>query len=144
LPVEPIPTVNPENEPKLESPLAEPESGGNARRRGGRRSRNGRERTASEPVEAVMTSAEAPSASAPEPLGQPVDTAPAEKAESKPRRGGRRPRQADAAKETVSVNVPDVAVAVVDTKVESEAKPARAKRPARPRKPKAGTETPEN
>ena len=40
LTTEPVAAVNPENEPKMESPASEPETSGNARRRGGRRSRN--------------------------------------------------------------------------------------------------------
>ncbi|MBU1365563.1 MAG: NYN domain-containing protein [Gammaproteobacteria bacterium] len=87
-----IATVNPENGPKTESP-AESETSGNARRRGGRRSRNGRERPASEPAVAVadvVPVSAAPSSPSPAAVSE---AAPAEKAESKPRRGARRARK---------------------------------------------------
>ena len=92
VPAEAIATVNPENGPKTETP-AESETAGNARRRGGRRSRNGRERPASEP--AVIVSDVLPVSAEP---GSPSpaaasEAAPAEKTESKPRRGARRPRK---------------------------------------------------
>ena len=146
LPVEPVATVNPENEPKMESPAAEPETSGNARRRGGRRSRGGRERTVSEPVEAVAEAA--PISSLAESPSQPVtsDAAPAEKADSKPRRGGRRPRKADAAKDAAvpAADAPVVVAVTTAPSVEGEAKPAKAKRPSRPRKAKVVAETSES
>ncbi|UCV20319.1 NYN domain-containing protein [Ferribacterium limneticum] len=146
LPVEPIPTVNPENEPKMESPVAEPETAGNARRRGGRRSRNGRERTVSEPVEPVFdaTPVNSPAESQPQPVAS--EAAPAEKTESKPRRGTRRPRKTDAAKDAAApvAESPVVVTVATAASAEGEAKPAKAKRPSRPRKAKVATETPES
>jgi uncharacterized protein (TIGR00288 family) len=147
--VEPIPTVNPENEPKMESPATESETAGNARRRGGRRSRNVRERTVSEPVELVSAMPEvSPASAAPESQPQPVasDGALAEKADSKQRRGGRRPRKTDVAKDAAApVAEPPVVVAVTTAaSAEGEAKPAKAKRPSRPRKAKVAVDTSES
>ncbi|MFZ2972672.1 MAG: NYN domain-containing protein [Ferribacterium limneticum] len=139
-------TVNPENEPKMESPAAEPETAGNARRRGGRRSRNGRERTMSEPVEPAFDAT--PVSSLAESQPQPVasEAAPAEKTESKPRRGTRRPRKTDAAKDAAApvAESPVVVTVATAASAEGEAKPAKAKRPSRPRKAKVATETPES
>jgi uncharacterized protein (TIGR00288 family) len=139
-------TVNPENEPKMESPAAELETAGNARRRGGRRSRNGRERTMSEPVEPVFdaTLVSSPAESQPQPVAS--EPAPAEKTESKPRRGTRRPRKTDAAKDAAPpvAESPVVVTVATAASAEGEAKPAKAKRPSRPRKAKVATETPES
>ena len=149
LPVEPVAAVNPENEPKMESPASEPETSGNARRRGGRRSRNSREHTVSEPAEVASAEPEASasgSAAESQPLPVTNDAVPAEQTESKPRRGGRRPRKTDAAKESAApLAEPPVAVAATPAaSAEGEAKPAKAKRPSRPRKAKVAPETPES
>jgi uncharacterized protein (TIGR00288 family) len=152
LPVAQNVTVNPENEPKIESRPSEPETSGNSRRRGGRRSRGGKERTANEPVEMVALAPEVlPTASPAESAPQSAvsEAAPEEKAESKPRRGGRRPRKAEAEKESTPVieapvaPVASAAVAVgpVD---EGKTKAAKAKRPSRPRKAKVAAEAAEN
>lgn len=137
-----ISTVNPENQPKMESPAGEPETSGNARRRGGRRSRNGRERSVSEPVEPAAEAA--PVESQPQPAIS--ESALTEKAESKPRRGARRPRKADAVKDAAVpvVESPVVVAVTTASSVEGEAKPAKAKRPSRPRKAKVVAETPES
>ncbi|MDP2883115.1 MAG: NYN domain-containing protein [Azonexus sp.] len=146
LPVKPIPTVNPENEPKMESPANEPETAGNARRRGGRRSRNGRERTVSEPVEPAFdaTPVSLLAESQPQPVAS--EAAPAEKTESQPRRGTRRPRKTDAAKDAAAPVAESPVVVAVTTaaSAEGEAKPAKARRPSRPRKAKVVAETPES
>lgn len=149
LPVDPILTVNPENEPKMESPAAEPEVSGNARRRGGRRSRGGKDRAVSEPVEPAFSAPEVlPVSAASDSHSQPAvaDAVPAEKAESKPRRGGRRPRKTDAMKESAAPVAESPVVVVVSsaTGVEGEAKPAKAKRPSRPRKAKVAAEPSES
>ena len=135
-------TVNPENQPKMESPAGEPETSGNARRRGGRRSRNGRERSVSEPVEPAAEAA--PVESQPQPAIS--ESASTEKTESKPRRGARRPRKADAVKDAAIpvVESPVVVAVTTASSVEGEAKPAKAKRPSRPRKAKVVGETPES
>ncbi|PKO46485.1 MAG: NYN domain-containing protein [Betaproteobacteria bacterium HGW-Betaproteobacteria-4] len=126
VPAEVIATVNPENGPKTESP-AESETSGNARRRGGRRSRNGRERPASEPavtVADVVPVSVTPSS--PSPAAS--ETPPAEKADSKPRRGARRPRKeaAEPASEAVVVERSPEPVAV-----EMPAAPAEAAAPGK-------------
>ena len=149
LPVEPILAVNPENEPKMESPAGELETSGNSRRRGGRRSRGGKDRAVSEPVEPAFSAPEVlPVSAASDSHSQPTvgDAAPAEKAESKPRRGGRRPRKTDAAKESAApvAESPVVVAASSATGVEGEAKPAKAKRPSRPRKAKVAAEPSES
>lgn len=145
LTAEAIATVNPENGPKSET-ADEPETSGNARRRGGRRTRNVRERAASEPAvvvaDALPVSA-LPSSSLPAAAS---DAAPVEPAESKPRRGARRPRK-DAAAKDIAASVAEspvvIAVAAVASS-EGEAKPAKAKRPSRPRKAKVVAEAPES
>jgi len=131
---------------------AEPEAAaGNARRRGTRRSRSGKDRQSGEKTtgEAVVPLAEAgePAPEAPvveaSPVAAPAEVAPA--SESKPRRAGRRPRKAS---ETVapvaavieSVSPAPVAELPVETSGKSkEKKPVKDKRPARApraRKPK--------
>jgi ribonuclease E len=143
-------TVDPEKEPKIESHAAESETSGNARRRGGRRSRGGKERAVSEPVEPVSAAPEAlPVSPLVERQPQPAvsDAAPAERAENKPRRGGRRPRKAEATTNESAAPLVDLPVAEtvsVSAKAEGEAKPAKAKRPSRPRKAKVVTETSES
>ncbi|TXT28918.1 MAG: hypothetical protein FD131_2861 [Rhodocyclaceae bacterium] len=124
-------TVNPENQPKMESPAGESETSGNPRRRGGRRSRNGRERTVSEPLEPAAVSAEAAPA---ESLSEPAisESASTEKAESKPRRGARRPRKESVGRstevvvaETSSTEPVAVPVSTVVADAESPTKVAR-------------------
>ena len=103
---------------EAETQLAE--SGEGKARRGARRGRNSRDKEQAVPVAEASAVVEAAVAV--------VEVAPAE---SKPSRGGRRPRKAEAtASAPVSEAPPAEAVAV-------ETKPAKAKRPARPRKPKA-------
>ncbi|NTV72456.1 MAG: NYN domain-containing protein [Azonexaceae bacterium] len=136
-------TVNPENQPKMEPPASEPEVAGNARRRGGRRSRNGRERTVSEPVEPAAEAAPVSSVVDSQPQPAVSESTSAEKAESKPRRGARRPRKADVAKEPAASVAESPAPNASSASAEGEAKPAKAKRPARPRKAKVVAETPE-
>ena len=146
LTTEPVAAVNQENEPKMESPASEPETSGNARRRGGRRSRNSRERAVSEPVEPASEAAPVSSVAESQPQPMTNDAVPAEQTESKPRRGGRRPRKTDAAKEAAApvVESPVVVVVTTGATAEGEAKPAKAKRPSRPRKAKVAAETPES
>src|SRR5574343_612729 len=122
---------------KTETPVAEPETNSSQRRRGGRRSRNGRDRERSPApeitVEAVpveiesLAPATAPSIEA------------AVSADAKPKRGTRRPRKA----EIVDAAPAAAAESPVVEAVANDAKPAKAKRPARPRKAKA-TEIPES
>ena len=135
------PAVDAPEAAKIETSTAEIETAGNARRRGGRRSRNGKERV----IDAAAPVVEA------EPVVPPADSAtesvaPEESAESKPRRG-RRPRKAVAAVEAAPVLVETRVAepAPVSEAEPAEKKPARAKRPTRTpraRKPKAseGTE----
>ena len=130
----------PEAVVQAELPAAEAEAAGNGRRRGGRRGRSGRDRerkpAGEETVEIVPVVEPAPAVEA---IPEPSVAAPAEPvAESKPRRGGRRPRKSEAS-EAASVSSETV-VSEAPSPVEApaaEAKPAKAKRAARPRKPKA-------
>ncbi len=148
--VEPVLAEMPETVPTEtvtlpEAPAGEAETGGNARRRGGRRGRGGREGRDKERTPAAEAAADSTSvvevASVVEAAPVTVDVAPAEPAESKPRRGGRRPRKSEAA-EVASASSDAVVgeTPVVEAPV-AEAKPAKAKRPARPRKPKASEDT---
>jgi len=139
-------TVNAENQPKTESPSAEVETAGNARRRGGRRARNGRERTLTEPSESAPAVPDASSVSlSPESEAKPVvnDAGPEEKTDNKPRRG-RRPRKTDGAKDAATpvAELPAAETLSAGVVVEGEAKPAKVKRPSRPRKVKVVAETP--
>lgn len=121
--------VTAEVESKPEAPALEPESSANPRRRGGRRSRNGRDKERSPSVEALVDSTP-PVEMAPV-VEVPVVLEQAAPADTKPRRGARRPRKAEAlapASADVEASLPE-APAV-------ESKPAKPKRPARPRKPK--------
>jgi len=143
------PAVDTENEPKMEVRGAEPEASANSRRRGGRRSRSGKERAVTELVEPASVAPEVlPVSSAAESLPQPTmsDAAAGEKAEGKPRRGGRRPRKTEAAKESASpvAELPVVQALAAGVTAEGEAKPAKAKRPSRPRKAKVAAEGSEN
>ncbi|MBS1143251.1 MAG: hypothetical protein H6R14_657 [Proteobacteria bacterium] len=135
---EPNLTVNPENEPKSESPVAEPEAASSGRRRGGRRSRNGRERPLAEVVETAPTSEAAPVSAPAEASPASDEAAPADKAESKPRRGGRRPRKVEATQEPTPVAAEPAPVEspVVADAGAADAKPAKAKRSSRPRRAK--------
>lgn len=100
----------------------------------------------SEPVEPAFDAT--PVSSLAESQPQPVasEAAPAEKTESKPRRGTRRPRKTDAAKDAAApvAESPVVVTVATAASAEGEAKPAKAKRPSRPRKAKVATETPES
>ena len=131
---------------------AEPEAAaGNARRRGTRRSRSGKDRQSGEKTtgEAVVPLAEAgePAPEAPvveaSPVAAPAEVAPA--SESKPRRAGRRPRKAaETVAPVVAVIESTPSAPVAELPVEpsgksKEKKPAKDKRPARApraRKPK--------
>ena len=153
-----------EGEMPLEAPVAEPiladmpeavpadvatlpevtagegEASGNARRRGGRRGRGGRDGREKERGAAAEALADSAPVVEVVPLVEStpvtVEVVPAEPVESKPRRGGRRPRKSEAAdvapaSEAVASETPAVEAPAAETK------PAKAKRPARPRKPKA-------
>jgi len=120
---------------------------GNARRRGTRRSRSGKDRQAGEKTEFETTAplADAVEPQKEQPVPEPVVealpvTAPAEAApapESKPRRGGRRPRKAVEAVAPVAAVVesapaaPVVEVAAEPSVKGKEKKTAKDKRPAR-------------
>ena len=141
--VEPVLAEMPETAPSEtvaapDVPVGEADSGGNARRRGGRRGRGGREGRDKErtPVAEVVADSVPVVEVVPvvEAVPVAVEVAPVE---SKPRRGGRRPRKSEAA-DVGSVGSDAVVseTPVVEAPV-AEAKPAKAKRPARPRKPKA-------
>uniref|UniRef100_Q47B62 HTH OST-type domain-containing protein n=1 Tax=Dechloromonas aromatica (strain RCB) TaxID=159087 RepID=Q47B62_DECAR len=121
--------VTAEVESKPEAPMLEPESSANPRRRGGRRSRNGRDKERSPSVEAFVDST--PPVEIAPVVEAPVVLEPAAPADTKPRRGARRPRNTEAlapASADVEASLPEVPVV--------ESKPAKPKRPARPRKPK--------
>ena len=126
-----------ETESTVEAQAVEPEANGSQRRRGGRRSRSGRDRERS-PVAEVAIEA-APEINPPPVAVLPAVVEAAATAEVKPRRGVRRPRKTEAAAEVspMALESPSVEAAAV------EAKPAKAKRPARPRKAKL-SETPES
>jgi uncharacterized protein (TIGR00288 family) len=144
------PTVDSEIEPKIETRGLEPETSGNSRRRGGRRLRGGKERAATGSVEQAPAAVSEilPVSSAAENLPPPAvfEAAPGDKAEGKPRRGGRRPRQADAAKDAAPAlaESPVAEAASAGVSAEGGAKPAKAKRPSRPRKAKVAAETSED
>ena len=143
------PAVDTENEPKMEMRAAEPEASANSRRRGGRRSRSGKERAVTELVEPASVAPEVlPVSSAAESLPQPTmsDAVAGEKAEGKPRRGGRRPRKTEATKESASpvAELPVAQAVAAGVAVEGDVKPAKAKRPSRPRKAKAAVEASES
>jgi len=131
-----------ENESKPEPRSSETETSGNARRRGGRRARSGKERVVAEvPEPATAVPEMLPVNLAAESQSQPAvsHAEGGEKVDSKPRRGGRRPRKAEAAKESApQVAESPVVVAVTS---ENDAKPAKAKRPSRPRKAKVVAES---
>ena len=126
-----------ETESTVEAQAVEPEANGSQRRRGGRRSRSGRDRERS-PVTEVAIEA-APEINPPPVAVLHAVVEVAATAEVKPRRGVRRPRKTEAAAEVspMALESPSVEAAAV------EAKPAKAKRPARPRKAKL-SETPES
>jgi len=126
-----------ETESTVEAQAVEPEANGSQRRRGGRRSRSGRDRERS-PVAEVAIEA-APEINPPPVAVLPAEVEVAATAEVKPRRGVRRPRKTEAAAgvSPMALESPSVEAAAV------EAKPAKAKRPARPRKAKL-SETPES
>ena len=126
-----------EAEGKVEAPAAEPEANGSQRRRGGRRSRNGRDRERS-PVAEVAVEA-GPEVSEPPVAALPAVVETAVTAEVKPRRGVRRPRKTEVAAEVSQIALESSLVEAAAV----EAKPAKAKRPARPRKAKL-PETPES
>jgi len=141
LPVAPLVAADQDNEPKVELRAAESKPSGNSRRRDGRRSRGGKERTTSESVDQGQTVPDvSPIASSEEISPVPAVSAalPDEKTESKPRRGTRRPRKAEAVKEPVSPVIEAPVVEALAT--ESDVKPAKAKRSSRPRKPKVAAE----
>jgi uncharacterized protein (TIGR00288 family) len=136
------PRENLENESNTEPRVAESETTSNSRRRGGRRARGGKERVVTEMPEPAIAAPEAlADSSMAESQSQPVASYSegGEKTDIKPRRGGRRPRKADAAKESA----PPVAEApvVIAVTTENDAKPAKAKRPSRPRKAKVAAES---
>jgi uncharacterized protein (TIGR00288 family) len=119
-------TFEVEGEPKVE-----------ARRRGGRRSRSGKDRAASEPGDQTPIAPEVqPVVSELHPQPAANDAAPAE---GKPRRGGRRPRKVEPVRDSAPavVELPAREVVSAPEKSDAEAKPAKAKRPSRPRKAKA-------
>ena len=123
---------------KTETPAAEAEPVGNSRRRGGRRSRSGKDRLPAE-VEMAPVVAETPPAAVvmEQVAALPPAAEPAAGAESKPRRGGRRPRKASEAVEAP----PPVAETPRSESAAADEKPVKAKRPARTpraRKPKPG------
>ena len=139
-------------EAKTETVVSEVETGGNGRRRGGRRTRGGKERAALEvaPVEPVVVALAEPVLEpvvvvADQPVVEVVIPAAEPASPEKPRRGGRRPRKTSEAIETVvAVEVvavePVVAPAVVEPGEAAQAKPAKPKRTTRTpraRKPKA-------
>ncbi len=148
---------------KTETPPVDAEISGNSRRRGGRRSRGGKERVTQEAATALPSSEvpvaalEAAVVAVEVPVASEVSAAAGEAvpaAEGKPRRGSRRPRK------TVEAAVVDAPVAppavdpvpeqkkpaarkargkaVKEEKETKVAKEPKAKRPARARKPKAG------
>ncbi|UCV16186.1 NYN domain-containing protein [Quatrionicoccus australiensis] len=153
-----VPAVDVTETAKTETPASEVETSGNPRRRGGRRSRNGKDRTAQAEVVVANEAVELAALEAPASVSEAAAVAPvapesAESVEAKPRRGARRPRKAaEPAKVDMPVAV-EVAAAVDPAPKEkkaasrkakdgekSPAKPKDAKRPARTpraRKPKA-------
>jgi uncharacterized protein (TIGR00288 family) len=134
----------------LEIRRVEPEASANPRRRGSRRSRSGKERPITEAVDQAPAALEVlPVVLVTESQSTPaqVDTASGERAESEPRRGARRPRKAAVGKESTPavVEVPVRETASSDgEKPAAEVKPAKAKRPSRPRKAKVGAEASED
>jgi len=150
-----VPAVDVTETAKTETPASEAETSGNPRRRGGRRSRNGKDRTAQAEVVVANEAVELAVVEAPASVSEAAAVAPvapesAESVEAKPRRGARRPRKAaEPAKVDMPVAV-EVAAAVDPAPKEKKAasrkakddekSPAKAKRPARTpraRKPKA-------
>ena len=132
--------VNPPEVEKTEISSPEPETAGNARRRGGRRSRNGKDRVVAE-VLAPAIEAEPAVVTQPEAATVTEGETAAAAVESKPRRGARRPRKAATAQESVSAELEPGAtdVAPVEEIMSHEKPPAKAKRVARTsraRKPK--------
>jgi uncharacterized protein (TIGR00288 family) len=141
LPVAQLAVADQDNEPKVELRAAESKPSGNSRRRDGRRSRGGKERTTTEPVDQGQTVSDVPLIVSPDeipPVPAISAALPDEKTESKPRRGTRRPRKADAVKEPASPVIEAPVVEALAT--ESDAKPVKAKRSSRPRKPKVAAE----
>ena len=140
------PAVDAPEAANIEVSSAEIEATGNARRRGGRRSRNGKERGASEVVAPVVEAEPAAVVASPaEPVvvTLPAETAteavvvPADGTESKPRRGTRRPRKAAVASEAGPVVGEKLAEpAPAEEKIASEKKPAKARRTPRARQAK--------
>lgn len=150
----PGPAVDGENQPKSERPAIEDEVATSPRRRGGRRTRGGKERHAAEITDAL------PAAELPQPVSDGLPTpsanqapvaapsAPAESGEvkeAKPRRSPRRPRQAAGEPEKLEVSAASQAVPpdhLGDHQAASgePAKPAKTKRAPRARKPKAAAE----
>jgi uncharacterized protein (TIGR00288 family) len=142
--------VEVESGARLEIRTAEPEASANPRRRGSRRSRSGKERPITEAVDQAPAAPEVlPVVLVTESQSTPaqVDTASGERAESKPRRGARRPRKAEVGKESTPavVEVPVRETASSDgEKPAAEVKPVKAKRPSRPRKAKVAAEASED
>lgn len=127
---------------KAETPAIEPEPAGNARRRGGRRGRNGKDRTATEVAEHAPVADGAPVTAEMAPvIADTPASEPAVPSEEKPRRGARRPRKVatpEAAPAPALVEQPAAEM------VAAEPKPAKAKRQTRSprvRKPKTGETT---
>ena len=137
--------VNPPETEKTETSSPDGETAGNARRRGGRRSRNGKERVTAETLEPVVEAEPAmlpPSESAHEAEAVPV----VEVAESKPRRATRRPRKTAPSPDSVPAAVESgvAEMAPAEEAPAQEKKPAKAKRTARTsraRKPKVSEST---
>lgn len=154
-----------------ETVVAETEAGGNQRRRGGRRGRNGRDKERTPASDAAVDTAPLPDTAAPVEVVAVVETSLAETSDEKPRRGARRGRGKERASqaaeqqpvEAVAVAADTAGDAAPDSKpgrggrrprkaaaadsapeampeapaAADEAKPVKAKRTARPRKPKA-------
>lgn len=123
------------------APVAEQEAPGSTRRRSARRSRNGKDRQA--PAE-VMPASELPVSQdqvAPVVVATVPEVTEMTVAESKPRRGGRRPRKS--VETAISEVQEDVSQAPVAQPADAEKDVAKEKRPARvarPRKAKKGEE----
>jgi uncharacterized protein (TIGR00288 family) len=132
-------SVAPEIEAVVESVAPETEAGGNARRRGGRRGRNGRDRERpSAPEAAVETVPAVETASVVEAAPEVVESQPVEQAEGKPRRVARRPRGKERAPKADSTTEPKVAAEVPATEVAAEATEKKTSRGGRrPRKAEA-------